>query len=56
LDNFVKDTYNFVSGLMREGKFGSLASFGFSVGMWGLTMCQMWVGFLSFCGWKKKTK
>jgi len=28
---------------MREGKFGSLASFGFSVGLWGLTMCQMWV-------------
>jgi hypothetical protein len=29
---------------MREGKFGSLASFGFSVGLCGLTMCQMWVG------------
>jgi hypothetical protein len=44
LDNFVKDTEYFQSGLMCEGKFGSLASFGFSVGLWGLTMYQMWVG------------
>jgi hypothetical protein len=29
---------------MWEGKFGSLASFGFSDGLRGLTMCQMWAG------------
>jgi len=29
---------------MRDGNFGSLASFGFSVGLRSLTMCQMWVG------------
>jgi len=44
LDIFVKNTEYFVSGLMCEDKFGSLASFGFSVGLWGLTMCQMWAG------------
>jgi len=41
LDKFVKDTANFVSGLMCKGKFGSLESFGYNVGLCGLTMCQM---------------
>jgi hypothetical protein len=29
---------------MQESKFGSLASFGFCFGLWGLPMCQMWAG------------